>query len=639
MKRIDFDWKNIREGFDCEFKRALGADGKGKVPDSMWETYSSFANTEGGYIFLGAEETHGGRVKWAGIPNVETVYDNVWQTLINPQKVSVNLLKNEDLFIQEISGVQVVVIHVPRASRSERPVYLKNQFALSYYRYHEKDSRCSEEQIQQMFLEKNSVSLDSGICENFSLEDLNSDTFRAYRQVFATLHPDSPFNTCSPLEFLKKIGGYRRDRSSGKEGLTSAGLLMFGKLSAILERFSDFSLDYQEQNPAVNARWVDRVKTSILTVENLYDFYRAVIQKLTYNLKVPFLLEGDTRKDEVSAHTALREAFVNCLIHANYLGKRAITIIRQPNRYHFQNPGLLLVSRDEIYQGGGIGVSVCRNRNLQNMFYLIGLAEQAGSGFPKIFQTCRQMSWKMPLIIEHMDTNQTEVILQMESLLPTEVVSQLQKRFGSDFNTLTPLGRIAVVTAFTEGAVSHSRLAELCSEYPADITSELQTLVSQNFLLKGGAGRGSFYYIPGSPPFGFSFYSMTLDDMAYMSLEDWDNLELTDEDSSHLDGNSSHLDGNSSHLKTIAEAVSTHGKVSSEVLRDTILKLCTLCPLSASELAELLKRKMESLRERHINPLCNEGKLERIHPNIINHPKQKYRTVLEENVSSEKNEH
>lgn len=58
--------KSYREGNGLEVKKALGRDGQGELPRSVWETVSSFANTTGGVIVLGVTEREGGEVHPTG---------------------------------------------------------------------------------------------------------------------------------------------------------------------------------------------------------------------------------------------------------------------------------------------------------------------------------------------------------------------------------------------------------------------------------------------------------------------------------------------------------------------------------------------------------------------------------------------
>ena len=144
-------------------------------------------------------------------------------------------------------------------------------------------------------------------------------------------------------------------------------------------------LDYQERpEPRAELRWVDRLTLDGSWSGNVFDFYRRVIRKLTTDLKIPFLLEGDQRQDDTSVHKALREALVNTLVHADFSGRASILVVKRPDMFGFRNPGLMRVPVDLALAGGN---SDCRNRLLQDMFRYIGLGENAGSGLPKIFQT------------------------------------------------------------------------------------------------------------------------------------------------------------------------------------------------------------------------------------------------------------
>ena len=48
--------QDLTEDVDFDAKLAAGRDGHGAVPESSWETYAAFANTNGGVVLLGVED-------------------------------------------------------------------------------------------------------------------------------------------------------------------------------------------------------------------------------------------------------------------------------------------------------------------------------------------------------------------------------------------------------------------------------------------------------------------------------------------------------------------------------------------------------------------------------------------------------
>lgn len=62
-----FDEPSLYESADLELKSA-----KGGLPSSLWETYSAFANTNGGTILLGIAEKDG-RLDIHGVDNPDRV--------------------------------------------------------------------------------------------------------------------------------------------------------------------------------------------------------------------------------------------------------------------------------------------------------------------------------------------------------------------------------------------------------------------------------------------------------------------------------------------------------------------------------------------------------------------------------------
>ena len=634
-----FDIQALQEDSDLEVKDARGRDGKGKLPESFWETYSAMANTEGGWIVLGVEQK--GQAYLAhGIVDTEKVRKELWNGLNNPQKVSVNLLTDQFVHLQEhVSGKKVIWIWVPQASRKQRPVYVgANPLTGTYRRNFDGDYKCPEHLVKQMLGEQANDTRDAVLLDRFDMDDISSPTLQLYRQHFTNRLPDHPFNDYDNVEFLRNLGGWGQDRRTRNEGLTLAGLLMFGKLRSILDAVPNYIVDYQERPRAVTEmRWVDRLTTDFTWSGNLYDFYQNVIKRLYRGLKVAFTMEGDTRVDDTPVHKALREAIVNTLIHADYSGTCSVLVVKRPDLFGFRNPGLLRIPREDVLRGGH---SDCRNRNLQKMFQMVGLGEQAGSGIPKIYRSWSSQHWKKPKLEEHPDSNQTVLALEMTSLIPDEAVLALRLDIGEDFDQLAETERLAIVIAKTEGCVTHLRLKELTKDHPHDLSVTLHGLVEKDLLESDGSGRSTFYYLPGQHPIQEAELGVSAppERSAANSVHNAESSVHNASNSIHNAPNSMHNASNTPEdlernlrqkkkLQSIALLVSAKRRSDPDTTRTTIQKLCAIQELSIRELAELLQRNEATLRMRFVSPMCKTGILARRFPNIINHPHQKYHTA------------
>lgn len=480
----------LGEDQDVEFKSADGG-----LPKSLWESVAAFANTEGGTLILGVSEYDDG-FKITGVRKPQTLIKTFWDSHNNPQKLNQAICHDSDVSVLTVERHQLVCIQVPKATRQQRPVYINgNPLLGTYKRNYEGDYRCTEAEVRQMLRDAADEPLDGGILEGFGLNDLDAESLTAYRNRFASRDPDHPFLALSEREFLESLGGWRRDRRTQQEGLTLAGLLMFGKERSLLDALPHFHLDYQEQlSPDPEVRWVYRLTLDGKWQPNLFNFYYRVYPRLVQGLDVPFKLDKTaTRLEETHVHEALREALVNALVHSDHYSTRPLTVIKRQDAFIFTNPGRLRIPREQLYQGG---VSDPRNPNLLKMFQMLGLGEKAGSGFQKILRAWREQHWLIPLVAEDLGLEMTRVWLPIASMIPDDVERELRSVVGDAYRSLDELGRVILMLAHRLGEISNEDIQHYRREHPRDIGVRLKQLVTANWLEKSGHGRGTRYRLP-----------------------------------------------------------------------------------------------------------------------------------------------
>lgn len=135
------------ENFEIEYK-----SGKKGFPKELWKTYSAFANTNLGFIIIGVKE-YKNKLIVEGLSDkqIDSYQKEFWNNCNNRNKVSHNLLSNKDVLAHSLGDKKLLIIRVPFANRTERPVYLKtNPFGNTYKRNYEGDYKCTDDEVRRM---------------------------------------------------------------------------------------------------------------------------------------------------------------------------------------------------------------------------------------------------------------------------------------------------------------------------------------------------------------------------------------------------------------------------------------------------------------------------------------------------------
>ena len=343
---------SLEESQRLEFKEAAGG-----LPNDLWETYSAFANTEGGEIVLGVSEDKASHAfSLVGVSNASDMADLVWTSIRNPKVVGRDILLSDSVSVVSRDGLDFVVVNVPRAEREERPVEVYDRPSKSYIAYIRRgtvDQKASKDDLFRMDYDK-AAEADRRALEDFSLDCLCEETIQRYRTIFAGHKSTSPWNADSREDFLYHIGAVVKGKDS-KMHPTKAGLLAFGYEYEITRYLPQFLLDYREETSGAT-RWDDRIcSQSGDWSGNAVDFYLSVTERL-------------------------------------------LRYILRSNELNVTNTGDFLIDRNVAIAGG---FSETRNPTLMRMLSLIGATDRAGSGLQTIWSVWGEIFGDEPILEEY----------------------------------------------------------------------------------------------------------------------------------------------------------------------------------------------------------------------------------------------
>ncbi len=370
---------------------------KTDLPKNLWDTYSAFANTDGGTILLGIHEEPKNVFSVTGVDNPSEMVNAFLAACSCVTNVNLNILDNSDVsIITDITGKKVVVINVPEAQANQKPIFIKGNLQMTFIRQGESDKKASKEELDALIRNSQTI-VDSILLPDFNILDLDETSITAFKTIISSRYPEKEYEKKTNEELLIELGFFGINRRTQKFCPKQGCLLFFGKYNSITDVFPSYHLDYFDYRNSTS-RWSDRVATDTPNIRemNIFNFFNIVYDKLLASDTNSFELDEKQMRVEHSLIIALREALVNMLAHADYRIPGSMLKVEVHNDYYlFHNPGKMLVSIQDFERGGN---SVCRNEIIMKAFRYLGYSERQGGGGKEIISVALKNKLMTPSI-------------------------------------------------------------------------------------------------------------------------------------------------------------------------------------------------------------------------------------------------
>lgn len=365
------------EGIAVEFKLS-----RGSVSGSVFETVCAFLNRSGGELLLGVADD--GKVVGIDPDKLDAIRRDFATTINNPQKLSPPCYLS--LQTVHVGQRDVLYLHVPASSQVHRckgRIFDRNEDG-------DFDVTDTHALVSAMYVRKQASFSENTIYPYARLPDLRSDVIDRVRKLAARRQGDHPWVDLGDMELLKSAQLYLRDFRTGEQGITLAGILLFGRHETILSLLPAFKTDAILRRENVD-RYDDR--DDIRT--NLIDSYDRLVDFGEKHLNDPFYLEGDQR---VSLRgRILREVVANLLIHREFTSAFPAKLVIERGRFFTENSnrphghGLIDPQHFSPFP---------KNPTIARVFKEIGRADELGSGVRNLFRYCRTYAGHDPQLIE-----------------------------------------------------------------------------------------------------------------------------------------------------------------------------------------------------------------------------------------------
>ena len=384
----------IKEGesYTTELKEATT-----NLPKSLFESICGMLNRNGGHIFLGVTDNR--EIIGVDKNSIEKMEKDFSNLCNNTQKISPTIYIKMNEY--EYNGKTILHIYIPQSStvhRTSGKIFDRNQ---------DGDYEITNESlIESIYLRKQTDYSENRIYPFATMNDLRIDVIERVKQMaIENYHLNGkgqhPWINMTPEEILKSLQLYDKDYTTGKEGLTLAAILLFGKDETILS-----VVPHHRTDALYRVHDIDRYDDRDIITTNLIESYDRLMAFIVKHLDDRFYLENDRRID--IRNIIGREICVNLLIHREFIEPFYARLIIEKDVLRTENANKARMIGD-ILQEKNFSPKP-KNPKIAMVFREIGLADELGSGMIKLLKYTKAYSNGIPKLIEG-DIFKTEIPL------------------------------------------------------------------------------------------------------------------------------------------------------------------------------------------------------------------------------------
>jgi len=444
------------------FRESETVELKEVVVDDIKKEIIAFANCDGGKLYIGVRDD--GTV--IGLDNADSVSLQISNMVRDAIKPDITMFLHYETIVE--NGKNVVAVDIQRGT--DRPYYLAKKGMRPegvYVRQGYSSVPATDTAIRRMIKETDGDRFEAMRCLN---QDL---TFEATKKEFELRKTDFEPQQMRTLKLIDQDGLY-----SNLALLLSDQCVHTIKVAVFQGTDQTIFKDRREFTGSLMQQ-----------MNEVYDFIdfrnqtRATIEKL-YRVDVRDYPE-----------VAVREALLNLLVHRDYSFSASAFISIYEDRIEFVSIGGLMPGID--LEDVMVGISVCRNQDLANVFYRLHLIEAYGTGMGKIMKAYESMQVKpviettknaFKIILPNINAKYETENATVKTKSGTPVTVHTEKKLSDEEEKILEYAR-------KHGAITRNDVIELLEVSASTAARVIRKMVKTNLLEQKGKARNTHYTI------------------------------------------------------------------------------------------------------------------------------------------------